>query len=99
LIGVARQQRRWSALVAYSGDSGERLLALPAGRWDEQALASWLTEFIGRGSSLDVPLVEMPHIYEALKAPSSDTDVIFITDCRCSMPTCSPRKKPAWSAS
>jgi len=32
---VARMQKRWCALVAYSGDSGERVLALPPGRWDE----------------------------------------------------------------
>ena len=32
LAWIARQQGRWSALVAYSGDSGERLLALPPGR-------------------------------------------------------------------
>jgi uncharacterized protein with von Willebrand factor type A (vWA) domain len=35
LAWIARQQRRWCALVAYSGDSGERLLPLPPGRWDE----------------------------------------------------------------
>jgi hypothetical protein len=35
LAWVARQQRRWSGLIAYSGKSGERLLALPPGRWNE----------------------------------------------------------------
>src|ERR1019366_9163122 len=29
LAWVARRQKRWIALCAYSGDSGERLLALP----------------------------------------------------------------------
>ncbi|MGC4051933.1 MAG: hypothetical protein QM757_21535 [Paludibaculum sp.] len=41
LAWVARRQRRWAALVAYSGDSGdsgERLLPLPPGRWDEGQL-------------------------------------------------------------
>ncbi|MBY0395364.1 MAG: hypothetical protein K2X91_02695, partial [Thermoleophilia bacterium] len=38
LAWVARRQRRWCGLVAYSGRSGERLLALPPGRWDESAL-------------------------------------------------------------
>jgi uncharacterized protein with von Willebrand factor type A (vWA) domain len=32
LAWIARQQKRWCGLVAYSGDSGERLLALPPGR-------------------------------------------------------------------
>ena len=35
LAWIARHQKRWCALCAYSGDSGERLLALPPGRWDE----------------------------------------------------------------
>jgi uncharacterized protein with von Willebrand factor type A (vWA) domain len=86
LAWVARQQRRWIALVAYSGDSGERLLALPPGRWDEVALMDWLAQFIGRGSSLDVPVREMPRYYEQLRAPAGVTDVIFITDAQCRIP-------------
>src|SRR5437764_9912685 len=61
---VARRQKRWIALVAYSGDSGDRLLALPPGRWDELALLDWLAQFIGRGSTLDVPVRELPDYYE-----------------------------------
>src|SRR5262249_61202903 len=38
LAWVARMQKRWIAVFAYSGHSGERLLALPPGRWDESAL-------------------------------------------------------------
>ena len=38
LAWLARSQRRWCGLIAYSGDSGERLLALPPGRWNESAL-------------------------------------------------------------
>jgi uncharacterized protein with von Willebrand factor type A (vWA) domain len=86
LAWIARSQRRWSALVAYSGDSGERILALPPGRWDEQALADWLNAFIGMGSTLDVPVREMPRIFADLKAPAGDTDVIFVTDCQCRIP-------------
>jgi uncharacterized protein with von Willebrand factor type A (vWA) domain len=83
LAWVARQQKRWIALVAYSGDSGERLLALPPGRWDEVALMDWLSQFIGCGSSLDVPVREMPRYYEHLRAPPGVTDVLFITDALC----------------
>jgi uncharacterized protein with von Willebrand factor type A (vWA) domain len=83
LAWVARQQKRWIALVAYSGDSGERLLALPPGRWDEVALMDWLAQFIGCGSTIDVPVREMPRYYETLRAPVGITDVVFVTDALC----------------
>ncbi len=83
LAWIARRQRRWAALVAYSGDSGERLLPLPPGRWDEARLADWLAAFIGRGSELDVPVRELPRMYADLKAPPGVTDVVFVTDARC----------------
>jgi uncharacterized protein with von Willebrand factor type A (vWA) domain len=86
LAWVARMQRRWIAVVAYSGDSGERLLALPPGRWDESALMGWLEVFIGHGSNLDVPVREMPRIYRQLNAPVGKTDVIFLTDAQCRIP-------------
>jgi uncharacterized protein with von Willebrand factor type A (vWA) domain len=86
LAWVARQQRRWCALVAYSGDSGERLLPLPPGRWDESKLADWLSAFIGHGSDVDVPVREMPRMYRKLKAPPGVTDLVFVTDARCRLP-------------
>jgi len=86
LAWIARHQKRWCALVAYSGDSGERLLALPSGRWDETKLADWLSAFIGKGSDIDVPVREMPRMYAELKAPAGLTDLIFITDAQCRLP-------------
>ena len=86
LAWVARMQKRWCGLVAYSGDSGERLLGLPPGRWDESAVMSWLEQFIGMGSNLDVPVREMPRIYQQLEAPAGKTDVIFVTDAICRIP-------------
>ena len=83
LAWIARQQRRWCALVAYSGESGERLLPLPPGRWDENQLMDWLDEFIGRGSHCDVPVRELPRYYEELQAPRGRTDVLFVTDAQC----------------
>lgn len=86
LAWIARQQKRWCGLVAYSGDSGERLLALPPGRWNEVAVMDWLAQFIGCGSNLDVPVREMPDYYQRLGAPVGKTDVIFITDAICRIP-------------
>jgi uncharacterized protein with von Willebrand factor type A (vWA) domain len=96
LAWVARMQKRWIALVAYSGDSGERLLALPPGRWDESALMDWIEEFIGRGSSIDVPVREMPRIYRQLNAPVGKTDVIFLTDAQCRLPAELQKQFVAW---
>lgn len=83
LAWVARRQRRWCGLIAYSGDSGHRLLALPPSRWDEAALMDWLQEFIGRGSSLDVPVRELPDFYREIGAPVGKTDVVMVTDAIC----------------
>lgn len=86
LAWVARRQRRWCALVAYSGDTGERLLPLPPGRWDEGRLLDWLAAFLGRGSDLDVPVRELPRLYRELNAPPGITDVVFVTDAVCRLP-------------
>ena len=99
LAWVARSQRRWVTLCAYSGDSGERLLALPPGGWDRSALLDWLEPFIGGGSSIDVPIREMPRIYRDLKAPLGETDVVFMTDALCRLPEDLRRDFRSWKAS
>lgn len=80
LAWIARKQNRWCCLIAYSGDSGERLLTLQPGKWDEILLMHWLSQFIGRGSDLDLPLRELPGYYRDLKCPPGKTDVIMVTD-------------------
>jgi len=99
LAWIARQQNRWCALVAYSGDSGERLLALPPGRWNESALADWLTAFIGHGSDLDVPIRELPRMYTDMKAPPGVTDVVMVTDAICQIPAEIRERFCAWKQS
>ncbi len=99
LAWVARRQRRWVGLCAYSGDSGERLLALPPGRWDEHRLADWLVAFIGRGSSLDLPIRELPDYYRRLGAPAGVTDVVFVTDALCRIPPDLAARFTAWKRS
>ena len=46
----------------------------------------WLEGFLGRGSSLDVPVRELPDYYRKLQAPTGKTDVILITDAICHIP-------------
>ncbi len=96
LAWIARQQRRWCGLVGYSGETGERVLALPPGRWNEAALCDWLGEFIGGGSSLDVPIQELPRMAHALGAPAGATDVILVTDAICRIPTEIAESFRAW---
>ncbi len=99
LAWVARQQRRWCGLVAYSGKSGERLLALPPGRWNETALCDWLSAFIGHGSDLDLPIEELPRMYKEIGAPPGVTDVVMVTDARCRIPTELRDRFVAWKRS
>jgi uncharacterized protein with von Willebrand factor type A (vWA) domain len=96
LAWIARQQRRWCGLIAYSGDTGERLLSLPPARWDESELLDWLGAFLGGGSTLDVPIVELPWMVEQLWAPPGITDVLILTDAICSIPLELQQKFLAW---
>ena len=96
LAWVARQQRRWCGLIAYSGKSGERLLALPPGRWNETALCDWLSAFLGHGSDLDLPIEEMPRMYKQIGAPPGVTDLIFLTDARARIPADLRARFLAW---
>jgi uncharacterized protein with von Willebrand factor type A (vWA) domain len=93
---IARKQKRWCALVAYSGDTGERILPLPPGKWNEIALTDWLEQFLSGGTNIDVPVREMPRIYAALKAPEGKTDVVFVTDAICHIPDAIQTTFLAW---
>ena len=80
------------------GTPGERVLALPPGRWDEAQVMDWLVEFIGRGSEIDIPVREMPRMYAELKAPEGKTDVLFITDAICRIPGPDKARFMEWKA-
>ena len=99
LAWVARQQRRWAGLIAYSGKSGERLLALPPGRWNESALCDWLSAFIGQGSDLDLPIEELPRMYKEIGAPPGVTDLVMITDAKCRIPPALQKRFWDWRQS
>jgi len=96
LAWIARQQRRFCGLVAYSGETGHRLLPLPVGRWDEEALVDWLEAFLGNGSSLDVPIAELPDYYQQLGCPVGKTDVLLVTDALCRIPPSLQQSFLAW---
>jgi uncharacterized protein with von Willebrand factor type A (vWA) domain len=99
LAWVAGRQRRWCALVAFAGTSEGRVLALPPGRWDEAALADWLTSFLGGGTTCEVPLVELPGRYwRELRCPRGKTDMICITDAQLVVPPAVRDTFLAWKA-
>lgn len=99
LAWVARQQNRWCGLVAFSGNTGHRLLALPPTGWDESRVLDWLEKFEGGGSDLDVPVREMPDFYRRLGAPAGITDVVMITDAICHLNLGDRERFNAWKAS
>ena len=80
LASIARKQGRWCGLVAFSGGSGHRVLALPPTKWNQVQLYSWLESFIGMGSDQDVPIGEMAAIFTEIGAPQGKTDLIYVTD-------------------
>lgn len=102
LAWVARRQNRWCALVAFSGGTKGRTLALPPGRWDEGALADWLEAFLGGGTTCDVPLVELPNTYWPMFVcqglSRGKTDIICITDAIVDVPPGIVQSFNAWKA-
>lgn len=87
---VARQQKRWVALIGFSGGSDGTLCVLPPGRWDEAALMGWLEHFYSGGTTLDVPIKELPFamwpkLIEA-GATRGKTDILIITDAQVNAP-------------
>lgn len=82
---IAKSQRRWCALIGFSGGTeGNTLLLPPTGGWDEQAVLDWLEHFYGGGTQLDVPLIELPTVtWPKIMdggANRGKTDILMLTD-------------------
>lgn len=78
---VARQQKRWCAMVSFSGTSEGHWVALPPDRWDSEKLLEWVSKFDGGGTIPDVPLKTVREKYWVeMGAPKGKTDLITITD-------------------
>jgi uncharacterized protein with von Willebrand factor type A (vWA) domain len=92
LAWIARKQKRWCVLVSFSGGSkiepGSQCI-LPPGRTDETALLTWLEHFYSGGTTMDVPLHELPAWWpEYVKAgmQRGKTDIVMITDAEVDVP-------------
>ena len=99
LAWIARKQGRWCGLVAFSGGTGHRVLALPPERWNQVDLLDWLESFLGCGSDQDVPIREMPAIFTEIGAPVGKTDLIYITDAELSISQKKATEFTTWKAS
>jgi uncharacterized protein with von Willebrand factor type A (vWA) domain len=99
LAWIARRQGRWCGLVAFSGGTGHRVLALPPERWNQVALLDWIQCFLGGGSDQDVPVQEMAAIFTEIGAPAGKTDLIYITDAELSISQKKATEFKTWKAS
>jgi len=99
LASIARKQGRWCGLVAFSGGSGHRVLALPPDRWNQVDLLNWLEAFIGMGSDQDLPLKEMAGIFNEIGAPAGKTDLIYISDAELHISQKKATEYNLWKAS
>lgn len=78
---IAKHQKRWCALVGFSGGTEGVRCVLKPGKWNETELLEWLDHFYGGGTTLDVPLEQLPNKYwQEMQAPKGKTDVIIVTD-------------------
>lgn len=84
LAWLARQQKRWVALVGFAGGTEGTRVACPPNATNQAALIEWLEHFYGGGTTLDVPINELPHTYwpefVAQGLQRGKTDVVIITD-------------------
>jgi uncharacterized protein with von Willebrand factor type A (vWA) domain len=92
LAWLARRQKRWIALIGFTGGRGMKgynRIAFPPGKVDQDALIDWLKHFYSGGSDRDIPVKEIPADWSHLKQlglPAGKTDVIMITDAIADVP-------------
>lgn len=78
---IAKSQNRWCGFVGFSGGCKGTRIAFPPHEWDTEKMIEWLTHFYSGGTTLDVPLKELPNVYwDELGCPRGKTDIILITD-------------------
>lgn len=99
---VAKFQRRWCAFVGFSGGTEGTRLAMPPDKWNQDALIEWLTHFYGGGTTLDVPIDELPNNYwpefVATGLQRGKTDIVLITDAMVDCPDEMRDSFLAWKA-
>lgn len=96
---IARHQNRYCCLIGYAGGTVGTRCVLKPKKWDEEALMTWLEHFYSGGTTMDVPLAELPTTYwPEIGAPKGKTDLIIITDGQVYVPHEMEQKFNAWKA-
>lgn len=80
LAHVAQTQNRWCCLVGFSGGTEGTYCVLKPNQPNPDELMTWLEHFYCGGTSLYVPLVDVPAKWDAIGAPKGKTDVLLVTD-------------------
>jgi uncharacterized protein with von Willebrand factor type A (vWA) domain len=94
---IAKHQKRWCALVGFSGGTSGTMCVLKPGKWDQSDLLDWLDHFYGGGTTLDVPLDKLPNEHwAAMDPPRGKTDVIMVTDAMVTAPQRMVEQFNAW---
>lgn len=99
---VARKQRRWCALVGFSGTPTYSEVLLPPGRWNERQVLDWCDHFFNGGTTADVPLSVLPFArwpeYVRQGMARGKTDLIFVTDGEIRVDPDTAQKFVGWKA-
>lgn len=81
---IARHQKRWCALVGFSGGTQGTLCVLPYGKANEGQLMDWLLHNYAGGTSPHVVCERVPGDYwqkmESQGLPKGKTDLIVVSD-------------------
>ena len=96
---LAKSQGRWCGLVSFSGGTGHSVLALPPDKSKTSELLDWAVSFIGGGSDQDLPVRQMPAIFEEIGASDVTTDLVYISDAELHIKTKDAEAFLQWKAS
>lgn len=99
LAWVAQHQKRYCCLIGYAGGSEGNLLVIPPGKSEPEKLVKWLEHFYSGGTTLDVPLRELPAQYwQQINPPKGKVDVVLITDALVKAPPPMVKAFNEWKA-
>jgi uncharacterized protein with von Willebrand factor type A (vWA) domain len=92
---IASHEKRWLALVDFSGGTEGFWIVVKPDEWGrpetDAKMLRWLSHFYGGGTTMDVPLAELPRDYwpkwREMGLKGKPNDVFIFTDAIVSVPT------------